>query len=200
MNQRPQELQLQVLPAGVTVAGAGLVAEDALAECPEAAELLDVDVQQLTRAGARSDGPAVAAEHPPDRRGWQAELAGDDQRPRLRELACRQDPLLELSRKPPRLPLRHRRPVGQRRPATLLVAPPQAVTGRAARTAGGRGRLRTLTSKNKRNETTTRLERVAHPSRRLHSVEHSGPPQRAGISTTTSLAGGPDTISRLAGV
>jgi transposase len=43
-------------------------------------------------------------------------------------------------------------------------------------------------------------EGEAHPSRRLRSVEHSGPPQRAGVSTTTSLAGGPDAISRLAGV
>jgi len=44
--------EVQVLPAGVTVAGPGLVTEHALAECPEAAALLDVDVQQLTRAGA----------------------------------------------------------------------------------------------------------------------------------------------------
>ena len=85
----------------------------------------------------------------------------------------------------------------QRRPAALLVAAPQPV---AARAASGRGRLRTLTGKNERDNTATRLEREAHPSRRLRSVEHSGPPQRAGVSTTTSLAGGPDAISRLAGV
>jgi hypothetical protein len=95
---------------------------------------------------------------------------------------------------------RRRPPVRQRRPAALLVATPEPVAGRPARTAGGRGRLRTLTSKNQRNKTATRLERKPHPSRRLRSVQHSGPPKRTGVSTTTSLAGGPDTISRLAGV
>src|SRR6266516_1184243 len=202
---------MQVLPAGLRVAGAGLAAEYALAERPEAAEPLDIDVEQLARPLAliaddratrwsREPRDAIAAKHLPDRRGRQAELSSDDQGTRIRVLACREDPLLHPARQPARLVLGHRRTISQRRPAALLVAAPQPVAGRAARAAGRRGRLRTLTGKNKRDNTATRLEREAHPSRRLRSVEHSGPPQRAGVSTTTSLAGGPDAISRLAGV
>src|SRR6266566_3627346 len=202
--------EVQVLPAGVTVAREP-VAMDALADRPETAELLDVDVNELARplalvaddrAPCRSRQPrdAIAAEHLPHGRGWQAELSGHDQRARLRVLARRQDPPLELPGQPAGLMPRHRRPVGERRPAALLVAAPEPVTGGTARTASGRGRLRTLSSKNTGNKTATRLEREPHPSRRLRSVEHSGPPKRAGVSTTARLAGGPDAISRLAGV
>jgi hypothetical protein len=71
--------QVQVLPAGVAVAGES-VAVDALADRPETAELLDVDVHELARpltlvtdnrSACRQAQPrnAVAAEHLPDGRG-----------------------------------------------------------------------------------------------------------------------------------
>src|SRR5712692_143157 len=81
---------------------------------------------------------------------------------------------LDLRRQPPRLTPRRRRTINKRRPATLLIATPEAIAGRPARTAGGRGRLRALTSKNKLHDPTTRLEREEHPSGRLNSVRHPG--------------------------
>jgi len=161
--------EVEVLPAGQAAAVADVAAEHALAERPEAAELLYVNVDELARARtlvandrsarrSRQTRDAVAAKHLPDSRGRQAELAGDDQWPRLCVLPSGQDPLLELPGEPPRLVLWNGRPVGQRRPTTLLVTTPKPIAGRTARTASGRGRLRTLTSTNKRDKTATRLE------------------------------------------
>src|SRR5262249_58994231 len=44
----------------------------------------------------------------------------------------------------------------------------------AARPAGGRGRLRTPTSKDQLHDPTARLKRVAHPLRRANSITHPG--------------------------
>src|SRR5438552_17833337 len=107
------------------------VREDRFPDRPEAPQSLDVDVDELAGPGALvalnrltrwqpEPGNTVAAQYFPDRRGGQAKLAGDDQRPRLRVLAGRQDLLLELPREPPRLPLGHRRTINQPRPAALL--------------------------------------------------------------------------------
>jgi len=165
--------EVQVLPAGATVAMQP-VAVDPLADRPEATKLLDVDVYQfpwprtlvaadgLTR-GQPQAGDTVAAQHLPHGRGWQPELTGDDQRPRLGVLARSEDPLLELARTPPRLTHRHRRAVSQRRPTALLEASPEPISGRTARAAGGRGRRRTLTRKDQADDPTARLERVTHP-------------------------------------
>jgi hypothetical protein len=146
--------KVQVLPAGTAVAGKP-IAVDALTDRPEAAELLDVDVHQLTgpraliplhRLPRRQPQPrdAVAAQHLPHRRGRHTELASNDQRACLRVRARSEDPLLELARASARLPLRRRRPIGERRPAACLVAAPEPITARTTGAAGGRGGLRTL--------------------------------------------------------
>ena len=120
-------------------------------------------------------------QHLPDGRGRQSELAGHDQRPRLRVLTCRQDPLLELARQTPRLAPGHRRPVDKRRPASLQVATPESIAGRAACAAGGRGLLRTRASKDQLHDPAARLERVAHPLRRANCITHLGLLGEAGL-------------------
>lgn len=57
---------VQVLPARAAAAVADLGTEDALAERPEASELLDVDVQQLawSRALVAAHGPAERTRQP----------------------------------------------------------------------------------------------------------------------------------------
>jgi hypothetical protein len=176
---------VQELPARPSAAVADLWAEDALPERPEAIELLDVDVDELPRPRAlvaahraaerpRKPRTAVPAQDLPDRRGRQPELASDDQRARVRVLARGQDPLLEPGREPPRLPLRHRRPINQRRPAAFLEATPEPIAGRSARSAGGGRRLRTHPLNNQRHEPTAGLERETHPPRRADSIMHLG--------------------------
>jgi hypothetical protein len=140
---------------------------------------------------------AVSAFRPPPDARWQVMVGA----PASGDLVCHNDlsPANTVTRSQrPIAFLARDAPLGYRLRCLAVRAAP--IAGGAARSAGGRGRLRTLTSKNKRDETATRFEREAHPSRRLRSVQHSGPPQRAGVSTTTRLAGGPDAISRLAGV
>src|SRR5215207_3730663 len=74
------DCQVQVLPAGVTTAVADVGAEDTLADRPEAAQALDVDVHELARplplvaddratTGSPQAGDAVAAKHLPHGRG-----------------------------------------------------------------------------------------------------------------------------------
>jgi hypothetical protein len=161
------------------------VAVDALADRPEAAELLDVDVHELAGTGAlvADERPAerppqardaVAPKHLPHGRGRQAKLRGDDQRACIRVLARGQDALLELARQSPRLVSRHRWTVAKGRPSTLLVATPQPIPGRAARTTGGRGRLWTHPLEDERDEPATRLEGETHPLWRAHSIMHLG--------------------------
>src|SRR4029453_16295400 len=86
---------LQVLPAGRTASLADVVPEHTLAERPEAAELLDVDVQELARALAlvalngatrrsRQPGGAVAREDLPNGGCGDSELGADHKRPCLR--------------------------------------------------------------------------------------------------------------------
>src|SRR5262249_57415435 len=119
---------------------------------------------------------SVATQHLPNRRRRQSELTTDDQRASLGVLARRQDPPLKFRRRPSRLMLGHRRPVGQRCPTTLPESPPKPVARSPARTAGRRSSLRTLSGKDQRHEPTTRLERETHPPRRAHTLPPLLPP------------------------
>jgi hypothetical protein len=190
---------VQVLPAGVAAA-ADAVLEDRLADRPEAAELLRVDMQQLTRPGAlvadapvaRSSGQTRAArpaQDLADRRGGTLEDSGDHCRASMEILAPGEDLLLSLGRQAARLPLRRRGPVTESGPAALLEASPQPVAGRAAGAAGRRSRPRRLTSKNTLDNPAARLEREAHPSRRLRSVRHPGLPEEMGLGRPQASSG-----------
>jgi len=160
--------KVQVLPAGAPGAMRPL-AEDRLADCPGAAEALDVDADELAgplalvaldrraRWQPQSRAP-VTARQLPHRRGWAAEQGADDHRSRVRAGTRREDLRRGLGRAAPRLPAGHRRTVEQRRPAALLEAAPEPVAGRAAGAAGGRGRRRARTGADKRNQATARLE------------------------------------------
>ena len=112
---------MQVLPAGVTGA-VEAIAEDRLADRPEAAEPLDVDVDELAwplalvaldRLSRRQPQPraAVTAQHLPDRRRRPPEQPADDQRACMRIGARLEDLRLGLGRKPTRLAARHRPPI-----------------------------------------------------------------------------------------
>ena len=83
------------------------------------------------------------AQHLPDGRGGQAELAGDDQWACLRIFTRSEDPLLELTGAAPRLPPRRRPTIRKSRPTALLIPAPKPVTRRTTRAAGHRSRLRT---------------------------------------------------------
>ena len=167
--------EVQVLPAGVAAAGATPSPRIALADRPEAAELLDVDVHELARPRAlvaddRARAPAAAAAR---RRGGAA--PSRPSRPAARAARRRSAaPPCAYSRasrircsssgeQPPRLPSWHRRPITQRRPTALLVAPPEPIAGRTARAAGGRGRLRAHPLEDQRDKPAARLERETHP-------------------------------------
>src|SRR5262245_24019334 len=126
---------MKVLPAGAGTTRQP-VAQDRLADRPEASEPLDVDVDELAwpltlvavrRLGRRPRQPrtAVPVEHLPDRRGWPTEQTGHDRRTGVRIRTRRKDLRLGFRREPPRLPLRHRRPIQKRLPATLAITPPQ---------------------------------------------------------------------------
>ena len=97
--------EVQVLPAGAAITGQP-VAVDPLADRPEAAELLGVDVQQLAgpcalvaphrlTAGRANRETPCTAQHLPDGRSWQTELASDQRRARLGVLAPARISLLE---------------------------------------------------------------------------------------------------------
>src|SRR5262249_39219714 len=144
---------VEVLPAGAAAQVAGRGTENPFADGPEAAQLLDVDVHELPRAAAlvaahraplrtRKPRATVPAKHLPDSGGRKPQLARDDQRACVRVLARGEDALLELGREPPRLPLRHRRPIDQRPPAAFTEATPEPIAGRSARAPGGSRRLR----------------------------------------------------------
>jgi hypothetical protein len=130
---------VQVLPADPPVAlrATRIRAERSLAWLPEAAELLAVDVQQLSwslplvaACAARGDSArtrqpraAMPAQHLSDRRGRMRDEAREPDRPIGGPTASGQDRLLGLGAQAARLSLGRRRPIAQRHPATLLVAP-----------------------------------------------------------------------------
>src|SRR5262249_21770370 len=131
------DCQVQVLPACLTRA-VQAIAEDCLPDRPEAAEPLDVDMEELARpcalvaldrlAGRHPQArAAVTAQHLPDGRSRPSEQSANDQRPRLRILTRLEDLGLGARRKPPRLTARHRRPIEECRPTTLLIATPEPV-------------------------------------------------------------------------
>ncbi len=110
---------VHVVPSGAPAA-LDAVAVDALADVPEASELLRVDVQQLAGAGtlvahhwrtglARQTGASQPPEHLADGGGRPPEQRADRQRSGAAALARRQDLGLRLTRQPPRLAMRHRR-------------------------------------------------------------------------------------------
>jgi hypothetical protein len=202
--------EVEVLPAGAAVASEA-VAVNALADRPEAPELFDVDVHELTRTGTLVAGnraadrlpqarDAVAAEHLPHRRGGQTELAGDDHRTRLRVLTGGQDALLELRRQSFRL-VPSARSDDRDGPPTR---PPDSDARAGSRSRGSfRRRPRPPAGSVPSAINDTSRQRDSNENR-IHlgcTLDQAfGPPWRAWSRSTTRLAGGPDAISRLAGV
>src|SRR5262249_29862060 len=143
---------VEVLPAGAAAQVAGRGTENPFADGPEAAQLLDVDVHELARPAAlvaahpaplrtREPRATVPGTPLPDRGGRKPRRARDDRRAGVRVPARGGDALLELGRDPPRLPLRHRRPIDRRRPAAFTEATPEPIAGRSARSTDGSCRL-----------------------------------------------------------
>ena len=198
-----------MLPAGPAGADDPVLA-NALADLEEAPQLLAVDLQELARALAlvahasiacRSGKPraACAAQHLPHGGGRALDDRGDHCRASTELGSPGEDLLLRLRGEPSGLPDRRRGAIHERSPAALPVATTQPVAGRAAGTAGGRG-----LAGSHRRRSGTRVDtstRTRNASAWAGTLDHaSGSPSRAGISTTPRLAGGPDVISRLAGV
>ena len=201
---------VQVLPAG-PAAAIDPVLEDAFSDHVEAAQLLGIDVHQLARPcplipddrialGARQARAPPPPQHLPHRRRRPTRDDADHQRAGVRPLAQRHDLALGVLAKPARLAMRRRAAITQRCPPALAVAPPQPIPSSSAGAAGGRGRLRPHPPKHQPDHLAPRLDRIPHPTRRLHRLHHPGPPCELWTSTSTRLAGGPDNVSRLAGV
>src|SRR5262245_30483169 len=164
---------VEELPA-CAPASYAIIAQDALADVPKAVEPLAVDMYQLARAGALVANDRIAlgarqpretepAQHLADRRRRPLEHRRQHQRACLAASTRRGDLCLNVRRQAARLTDRRRRPVSKRFPTALPIARPQPVAGRTTRSAGGRGRLRALTSKDQLHNPTARLERVTHP-------------------------------------
>jgi hypothetical protein len=183
------------------------ITQHALAWRVEATQPLDVDVHQLTRPGSlvsarrlrratRKPRAAMPVKHLPHRRGRPAKQPRHDHRPRIRIATSSQDLHLRLHRQAPRLTTRHRRAITHTLPASVPIPPPPPIRRRATSTR----RLRRHPSLNQPHHTKPRLDRIPHPSRRLTTVHHSGPPWAPWALAPQRLPGGPDNVSRLAGV
>lgn len=175
---------MQVLPTR-TPRAVDAVFADALADLPEAPELLRIHVQELAGTLAlvahapiarrpRQARAASSPQHLADGRGWPFDDGGDHRRTRSELSAPAQDLTLGRGREPARLVLGGGGAIGERCVAALAEATPQPVARRSARPAGGRGRLRALSIGDQRHDPAARLEREAHPPGRAHSIMHLG--------------------------
>src|SRR6185312_8794954 len=197
-----------VLPSSAVIA-TDAVLEDAFADLPEAAQLLDVQVHQLTGRGvlipirrwarlALGARAAVPHKHPPDRRRRPPQRGRQRARPPPRLAPQLHDLQLRLNRQAMRTPLRDRRTIPQPLPTALSITAKQPIRGGTAHPARHRSGLGTESRKHQPNQPTPRLPRMTQ-SAWPPTLHHHGPPSSSWSSTTTRLVGGPDTVSRLAG-
>src|SRR6478736_6424061 len=132
---------VDIAPAGA-VAPTNPVLEDAFADLPEPAPLLDVQMRQLTRRGVLipirrrprltlGTRAAVPYQHPPDRRRRPAQRRRQTARPPPSPAAQLNDLRLSLRREPTRTPPRSRRAIPQPLPPLLLIPPHQPIRRRA---------------------------------------------------------------------
>src|SRR5947208_13121359 len=125
---------------------------------------------------------------------------GHHLRPGVGALADSHDLPLRLHTQPTWVRPRRGRAIPKRSPPTPLVAAPPPIPAGAAGPAQHRSLVRPLPRLDQHHQSTPRLPRKPHPTGRLHTLHHPGLLGDLWTSTSTRLAGGPDNVSRLAGV